>query len=762
MDDDKNSFVSFIENADFDPNQRLICDLYPFSEDGYSLLEYCCYHGAIECFNLLRTKCNSEITEYCLQFSFLGRNQDIINECLKMFKPDPYCMTCAIATHNIILVKDLISKHGLNINLEDCWKFYNLQAFFIYLETSKDINNCFVCSPKFYLPSLCEYLINIGADINAKDKNGHSALYFAKENGNREISEFLISIGAKVEEQDLSLQTSNDYNQDGINIIQNAFSIINQILQNGVINPASEKEITELLGMLHNNFSGIIHNTQTESIDKIQTIYQNLLEKHTHQIKVKDLSWQKISRFFHQYDPEEHKSILNIVYTKKNHYDQKDIENANQIVKQIIECTNSNNNRPKSLLKFIENCYTDYQYFGNKKFLVDQIQYFFAKKPMEEFLSDVYSNEVRLCNFFKKIVHQDDRLSIIIAKIILDDNSMSKQSEYTFDGEGKRQFQADKLAPDIYSIRYPLIYKNAYRTYQVNTSGIYVKHPTDKKNNFSWINILKPHLDFSIKISRYCISKLFDCYKNVPTFNSKIVEKLRNKVDDSTLQEIQNKLNEINELAVKILNDEESKGNQIFSDLTNLNLTKKNEKNLDSLYVFRERLFHKNNDLFEKYCNFVDNCPYPIEDYYDCRMFEDLYKLDKEVTELHKIFATIAFYYLIRSTNDEMKKVRFHLKNLLTQGGFGDDRKKIFDSATDTSALISIAESARTKKSLVFALVFFHLLRNCPDDANVYDDIRNYHLLSFMWHGGTDQSKNLSLKMMEIDYNKIYKITPRK
>ena len=109
MYNDKEEFIYFTERDDFDKNQKLKSDLYPASYQGYSLLELCCYHGAVDCFKLLRTKFNLEITYMCLNLSFLGGNQEIISECLKYQTPDEACMNFAIISHNIDFVTFLMN-----------------------------------------------------------------------------------------------------------------------------------------------------------------------------------------------------------------------------------------------------------------------------------------------------------------------------------------------------------------------------------------------------------------------------------------------------------------------------------------------------------------------------------------------------------------------------------------------------------------------------------------------------------------------------
>ncbi|EAX82882.1 hypothetical protein TVAG_527730 [Trichomonas vaginalis G3] len=79
MNNDLERFITFTEIDGFDKDQKLESGLYPYSYEGYSLLELCCYHGAVDCFKLLRTKCSSEITQKCLEFSFLGGNPEIMS-----------------------------------------------------------------------------------------------------------------------------------------------------------------------------------------------------------------------------------------------------------------------------------------------------------------------------------------------------------------------------------------------------------------------------------------------------------------------------------------------------------------------------------------------------------------------------------------------------------------------------------------------------------------------------------------------------------
>ena len=168
MNNDKERFIQFTESDGFDKDQKLKSKLYPYYSKGYSLLELCCYHGVVDCFKLLRTKFNSEITQRCLQFSFLGGNPEIMSECLKSQKLNKECMKYAIISHNIDFVTFLMNEYYIEIDLEFCGIYNNLEAFLVYFDKyyKYKIDHCFIKSAIFAIPSLCEYFISQGAKIN--------------------------------------------------------------------------------------------------------------------------------------------------------------------------------------------------------------------------------------------------------------------------------------------------------------------------------------------------------------------------------------------------------------------------------------------------------------------------------------------------------------------------------------------------------------------------------------------------------------------
>ncbi|EAY17855.1 ankyrin repeat protein, putative [Trichomonas vaginalis G3] len=206
MYNDIERLIYFTEIEGFNKNQTLKSSLFPDYNE-HSLLELCCYHGAVDCFKLLRSKFNSEITQTCLELSFLGKNPEIMSECLKYQKPDKECMRYAIISHNIDFVSFLMNEYKIEIDLEYCAIYNNLDAFFVYFDQTNDVNKCFNSSPMFEILALCEYFFSQGADINAENSYGETALHMAIRQENKEIFEFLISHGADVNKKDRLLGT---------------------------------------------------------------------------------------------------------------------------------------------------------------------------------------------------------------------------------------------------------------------------------------------------------------------------------------------------------------------------------------------------------------------------------------------------------------------------------------------------------------------------------------------------------------------------
>ncbi|EAX96483.1 hypothetical protein TVAG_277640 [Trichomonas vaginalis G3] len=211
MDDDIKSFITLIRQNDDSVGISCKSKFYKSGEQ-YSLLELCCYYGSVNCFKFLRTEFEFEITPLCCGFSFLGGNPDIIAECSKKREWDlELSMEYAIISHNLDFYTFLKNEYQMDINLEYCSKYNNLQAFLIYLDQTRDYDQCFIHSYCFNNLNLCEYLLKHGANIDAKYQYNETALHIVTRNNNKEFVKYLISHGANPNIQDNNLSTPLHY-----------------------------------------------------------------------------------------------------------------------------------------------------------------------------------------------------------------------------------------------------------------------------------------------------------------------------------------------------------------------------------------------------------------------------------------------------------------------------------------------------------------------------------------------------------------------
>ncbi|EAY15955.1 hypothetical protein TVAG_262050 [Trichomonas vaginalis G3] len=249
MYNDLEKFISFTETDGFDKDQKLESRLYPNPQEEFSLLELCCYHGAVDCFKLLRTKFNSEITQQCLELSFLGGNPEIMSECLKHQHPNEECMIYAIISHNIDFVTFLMNEYNIGIDLKYCGMFNNLEAFFVYYDQTNDISNCFINSAWFDIPSICEYFLSHDSNINAKDEDLETALHKAAYKNCKSTAELLLSHGANIDEK-------NKYGKSNLHITvrYNNIETAELLLSHGAnINEFSSNGINSLHYAVINN-----------------------------------------------------------------------------------------------------------------------------------------------------------------------------------------------------------------------------------------------------------------------------------------------------------------------------------------------------------------------------------------------------------------------------------------------------------------------------------------------------------------------------
>ncbi|EAY19787.1 hypothetical protein TVAG_178310 [Trichomonas vaginalis G3] len=104
-----------------------------------------------------------------------------MSECLKCQEPYYKCMKYAIISHNIDFVTFLMNEYNLEINLDYCIDYNNLELILVCFDQTNDINKCLVNSIMLGIPSLCDYFLSHGANINEKNKDGQTVLHIAAE-----------------------------------------------------------------------------------------------------------------------------------------------------------------------------------------------------------------------------------------------------------------------------------------------------------------------------------------------------------------------------------------------------------------------------------------------------------------------------------------------------------------------------------------------------------------------------------------------------
>ncbi|EAY14399.1 hypothetical protein TVAG_255910 [Trichomonas vaginalis G3] len=194
MHNDEKAFISIAEGEDFDEKQTFQSCFFPNRDYSYSLLELCCYYGAVDCFKQLQTKFELKFSKICLMLSFLGGNPEIMSECLKYQIPTEECMEYAIFSHNIDFVTFLFNEYNIKINADYCCKYDNLLALFVYLDQTKALDECLKFSININIQDFCDYLIKYGANVNS------GVLHDAVKLNNLKLIRFLISKGAHVNE----------------------------------------------------------------------------------------------------------------------------------------------------------------------------------------------------------------------------------------------------------------------------------------------------------------------------------------------------------------------------------------------------------------------------------------------------------------------------------------------------------------------------------------------------------------------------------
>ncbi|EAY10332.1 hypothetical protein TVAG_491900 [Trichomonas vaginalis G3] len=203
----------------------------------FTVIEACAYFGSVNIFYFIISNFDIKITARCLQFSFIGGNTDIINECLKKQKIDESCFRFIVESHNDQFL-DYIFQRNLYVPEKDYYDSaidsQNLKILYYMFEKDKNsiIPWCAYFQQSFEIlkdenlnnlaiqrqsglnrniihvaaihnnTDLAKLILNYpnGKLINIDDQDGfeNTALYYAVRYNNKEMAELLISHGANV------------------------------------------------------------------------------------------------------------------------------------------------------------------------------------------------------------------------------------------------------------------------------------------------------------------------------------------------------------------------------------------------------------------------------------------------------------------------------------------------------------------------------------------------------------------------------------
>ncbi|EAX98131.1 hypothetical protein TVAG_332410 [Trichomonas vaginalis G3] len=224
-----------------------------------SLIETCAYFGSVNIFFFLISNQKYTISKECLRYSLIGRNTDIINECLKKYLMDKDCLRDIVCSHNNSMLEFGLERNFFTYNdferdyvtrtaiYQDIIKYQNLKAVFLLYENAKDLilpwcaafpqtidiiknekitdktdlENRNILHYACMSPNsdIVKFLFNstIKIDVNHHDMYSMTALHYAAMNNNLDAVKILISHGVEV---------NNELSRNKINHSNIKFSLI--------------------------------------------------------------------------------------------------------------------------------------------------------------------------------------------------------------------------------------------------------------------------------------------------------------------------------------------------------------------------------------------------------------------------------------------------------------------------------------------------------------------------------------------------------
>ncbi|EAY14926.1 ankyrin repeat protein, putative [Trichomonas vaginalis G3] len=166
-----------------------------------SPIEACAYFGSINIFTFLHLSLDQEITEECLNLSFIGGNTDIINECMKEQDLNTKCLQYITQSHNNSFLEYIFNNEISepdNYNYPAIIDSQNLKALIYLFNQDKDSIYPYCAA----LPHMLDILQSENFDFSKVSLMNRTALHYAARYHNKDAIEFLISKGIDVNETD--------------------------------------------------------------------------------------------------------------------------------------------------------------------------------------------------------------------------------------------------------------------------------------------------------------------------------------------------------------------------------------------------------------------------------------------------------------------------------------------------------------------------------------------------------------------------------
>ena len=104
-------------------------------------IEACALFGSVNIFYFIYLDLKQDITKRCFQFSLIGGNIDIINECMKLYDIDADCMKYGISSHNNQFIEYILEKDPSYVrffDINDVIESQNLKSVFLLINKNDD------------------------------------------------------------------------------------------------------------------------------------------------------------------------------------------------------------------------------------------------------------------------------------------------------------------------------------------------------------------------------------------------------------------------------------------------------------------------------------------------------------------------------------------------------------------------------------------------------------------------------------------------